>query len=74
MKERLKKFYEDHEEYCIYAASLTVLTASFILINRKAVADRAVVWVGDKHEDGVHTIMILHKNGREDFWHQNSPE
>ncbi len=72
MKERIKKFYKENQEACVYATCLTIIVTTSILIIRKGFDDMKIVAVGDKMEDGVHIIRILHKNGIEDFWrHEN---
>ncbi len=71
MKERIKKFYKENQEACIYATCLTIVVTTNILIIRKGFDDMRIVSVVDKLEDGVHCVQIVHKNGLEDFWYEN---
>jgi hypothetical protein len=71
MKERIKKFYKENQETCVYAACLTLVATISTIIVRKGIDDMRIVAVGDKLEDGVHWIQIVHKNGLEDFWYEN---
>ncbi len=70
MKERIKKFYKENQEACVYAACLALVATTSTFIVRKSIDDMRIVAVENKLEDGVHWIHLVHKNGIEEFWNK----
>jgi hypothetical protein len=65
VKERIKRFYQENKFECIYVGGILSLTAAFVAGAVMAADGTKVVQVGDKTEDGLHKILVVHKNG---FW------
>lgn len=68
MKERIKRFYRENKFECIYVGGILSLTAAFVTGAILAANGDKVVQVGDMTEDGLHKILIVHKNGYWQIW------
>lgn len=74
MKERLKKFWEEHQtEIAIYSLGFIAGTITTCVIAKKAVDGRDIVAGRIWDEEEETRIVIFHRNGNESYLRKTTP-